>query len=287
MKKISKTIITLGLLGSFLFSASTANAALTQSQIDAVIGLLQAFGAEAKVINDVRASLGGQAPAPQSATFCYNWTRNLRVGDKGADVDALGKVLQKEGLNIPGYAYSGIDDSLTYNVFVVTAVTGFQEKYASEILKPNLLSRGTGYVGAATRAKLNALYGCSKPATPTACSNGATNYPRCNANLLFNPSITVLSPNGGETFRSDDTISISFKTILQEGPFNLYLKNGREDMAYMSIDSYISGSNIVAFRPSARLLAGGTLVLGTNYRITVCNRNADVTKIKGFSPTIF
>ncbi|KKW22643.1 MAG: hypothetical protein UY66_C0035G0002 [Parcubacteria group bacterium GW2011_GWC1_51_35] len=34
------------------------------------------------------------------------------------------------------------------------------EQYRSEILVPNGLARGTGFVGVSTRAKLNALFGC-------------------------------------------------------------------------------------------------------------------------------
>jgi hypothetical protein len=52
---------------------------------------------------------------------------------------------------------------------MAAAVTGFQEKYRSEILDPIGLAHGTGYVGARTRVKLNALYGCSAITPPVVC----------------------------------------------------------------------------------------------------------------------
>jgi len=48
---------------------------------------------------------------------------------------------------------------ITGNFFYLTkqAVIRFQEKYASEILEPLGLSKGTGYVGEKTREKINEL----------------------------------------------------------------------------------------------------------------------------------
>ena len=37
------------------------------------------------------------------------------------------------------------------------AVIRFQDKYASEVLAPVNLSKGTGFVGSSTRAKVNSL----------------------------------------------------------------------------------------------------------------------------------
>lgn len=94
--------------------------------------------------------------------FCYNFSFNLKVGDKGNDVIALGKALSREGILPKIYVHSNV---FTTELFLT--VSTFQNKYATEILYPIGLTKGTGYIGPATRAKLNKLYGCIKTIAPT------------------------------------------------------------------------------------------------------------------------
>jgi hypothetical protein len=101
-----------------------------------------------------------------STDFCYTFAQNLGEGRSisSADAQALTTALSSAG-------FWNANTSITsYNDAVASAVSGFQEKYASQILTPNGLSYGTGYVGASTRAELNALYGCN-PASPTGTAN--------------------------------------------------------------------------------------------------------------------
>ena len=97
-----------------------------------------------------------------SSGFCYTFTRNLGVGRtlNTQDAQALTTVLTNAGLWTSGTSITTFDDS------VASAVSGFQQKYAAQILTPNGLSYGTGYVGAATRAQLNSMYGCSTTTQP-------------------------------------------------------------------------------------------------------------------------
>jgi hypothetical protein len=108
-------------------------------------------------------SLQQQLAGTSSASWCHEFSGNLSIGQSGAEITALQAVLQKDGesVNITG----SFDDQ------TASAVTGFQEKYASDVLTPNGLSHGTGYVGSSTRAKLNSLFGCSPSANPPTVLN--------------------------------------------------------------------------------------------------------------------
>ncbi len=78
----------------------------------------------------------------------------LKMGLKDGDVTTLQTWLARDASVYPEGKITGYFGSLTR-----MAVIRFQEKYANEILTPNGLSKGTGLVGASTRAKLNSLFG--------------------------------------------------------------------------------------------------------------------------------
>lgn len=91
------------------------------------------------------------APEPEPAACTPLLTETLRRGSRNsAEVKKLQQFLNGEmGTTLP---QSGV-----YGPMTESAVRAFQEKYADEILAPNGLSRGTGYVGPSTLAKINEL----------------------------------------------------------------------------------------------------------------------------------
>ncbi|MFA6552157.1 MAG: PKD domain-containing protein [Candidatus Paceibacterota bacterium] len=107
-------------------------------------------------------SIGGDSSTPTS--FCYNFDRNLTIGNSGPAVNALKQVLFKEGVLDKNQSSSA--GSETFTETLASAVTNLQEKYSSEVLAPSNLSHGTGFVGPSTRAKLNKLYGCNGNTNP-------------------------------------------------------------------------------------------------------------------------
>ena len=166
---MKKTLIPVSLAFILLLgSVGVAKAAaLTQSQINAIIGLLRSFGADEGTVANVNSVLVGTGTSGGTA-WCHTFNTNLKIGDIGDEVSALQTALQKEGFSISSdeMAQTGGTLGVAYSVpanfgeSTASAVTGFQEKYRSEILTPLGLKYGTGFVGKATRAKLNQLYGC-------------------------------------------------------------------------------------------------------------------------------
>ncbi len=82
---------------------------------------------------------------------CFNFTRPLRIGDRGEDVQELHKVLKKEGLSVP--------DGDLYTEETSSAVSGYQE-LNPDILKDAGLKYGTGFMGKGTMTRLNRAHGC-------------------------------------------------------------------------------------------------------------------------------
>jgi len=82
----------------------------------------------------------------------FEFENDLKQGDKGKEVAYLQFILREEGcfprdIGITGY----------FGLATKSSVIAFQEKYHEEILAPLDLTKGTGYVGSSTRAKLNGL----------------------------------------------------------------------------------------------------------------------------------
>lgn len=87
------------------------------------------------------------------------FTSNLMLGSQGAQVIALQQMLNRDPDTLIAYTGPGSPGYETsyFGVLTRAAVIRFQEKYASETLSPAGITRGSGFVGAYTRAKLNIL----------------------------------------------------------------------------------------------------------------------------------
>jgi hypothetical protein len=105
-------------------------------------------------IADLQRQLAVKTGASAGQTFsCTQIVKNLFYGmTSDSQVKCLQEFLKAQGF------FSGAATG-SYYTLTKTAVTAFQEKYASEILTPYGLVRGTGSVGVATRTKINQIMG--------------------------------------------------------------------------------------------------------------------------------
>ena len=146
-----------------------------------------------------------------SPSWCYTFSEDLYSGvPKPKQVRALQTVLRAEEL------YGGDIDGV-FDTNVKKAVQDFQKK--------NGISPNNGRFGPTTREKMNALYGCKE----------------------VKPSITVTSPNGGETWKIGETKNITWTAS--------GLPNGDYDRIIVSAVDFSGGAieySIATLLPSQR-----------------------------------
>lgn len=168
INKVAAGVVGLAMVAglAFAFTATRVHATTLSELVELFIALEVIAPDKA---DEARAALDNMAttPATPGATMSCNFTRSLTQGDTGADVMDLQKLLNLKGftVSVSGAGSPG-QETEYYGPATAGAVAKMQEAYASEILTPLGLSAGTGYFGASTRAKANALCAVSTPDVP-------------------------------------------------------------------------------------------------------------------------
>jgi len=165
MKKLTTITVSLFIAAAVLGAAvPVAKAALTETQISAIITLLSSFGADQTTINNVNASLRGQAtttPVTTGTGACtgITFSRNLSKGMSGADVKCMQVLLNSSADTQIAASGAGSPGSETLNFGSLTLAA------AKKLQAKNTLPT-TGFVGPLTRAVLNAMLGTTPTPTP-------------------------------------------------------------------------------------------------------------------------
>jgi hypothetical protein len=158
-KKLIASVIALAIAGAIV--APGAQAA-TAEELAAQIAQLQSQ------LSGLMGQLGGTSSGTTAsgvertdiiACTGVTFSKNLTLGSSGNDVKCLQALLNTDDSTVvaaTGVGSAGFE-TMTFGGLTKAAVIKFQNKYAAEVLTPVGLTAGTGFVGAATRAKLNAM----------------------------------------------------------------------------------------------------------------------------------
>lgn len=236
MNKFIKKIVAVATVFTVLSFVGGSAFALTAEELQVSINslLTQLAGLQAQL-----AALGGGTGTITCVTPSF--INNLSQGQTGEEIRCLQKVLNSDsatkvadsGAGSPGY------ETTYFGPLTFAGVVKFQNKYAAEILTPLGLTAGTGFVGAATRAKLNTLLsGLVTPVTPP---TGCTSDAQCGAAYMCSAAVCVLRPTGGK----EGSITALISATPASG---ITTYAGSNDVAVVAADVKATGSDIVVNR---------------------------------------
>jgi hypothetical protein len=174
MAKVAAVATGLAMATSMLSLAPMAHAALTSSQVQSILSLLQSFGADSTTIANVQASLTGGTPVStgtgSGSTSSCSFTRDLTVGSTGADVTCLQNALKAGGYmsaNATGYfgALTQAGVAAWQKAAGVTPTAGYfgAKSRAAFTLGGSSTGGSTGGVSAGTGNGLKVMVSASSP----------------------------------------------------------------------------------------------------------------------------
>jgi len=228
MSNFSRKAVAVGLtVATVVWAAgatlSASAASLTEQQVQSILSMLQAFGADPATISNVQAALTGQpastttVSATQGSAASYTFTKDLTLGSKGADVKALQQFLNSKGYTVAkSGAGSPGNESEYFGPATKAALIKFQ--------KDNNITPASGYFGPKTRAVVNSMGATT--GTTTGTTTGGTTLP-----AGFNVLLASNNPVGG-----------NFPAGASQVPMlNLTFTAGSQDLIVTAMNVYRGG----------------------------------------------
>lgn len=203
-------------------------AALNQGQVQAILNMLTAFGADQATINNVSAALNGQPTTGTGGTgtgavtggVCpFTWSRSLQQGSTGADVKALQQFLNMNAATMVAASGAGSPgkETMTFGPATKAAVVKFQSANGISAI---------GIVGPMTRAKLNSLCTTStSTSTPTPTPGPTTGGTGLSVMVATQPANAVIPYSVSRapftrftvTASSDGDVTLNNVTVERQG----------------------------------------------------------------------
>jgi len=213
MNRFIKKILAVATVFTVLSFVAGPAMALTVEELNAAIVKLTA---DLTALQLQLATLQGGTGAISCTISSF--TSNLSQGSTGEEVKCLQKVLNSDAATQVASSGAGSPGSETtyFGPLTFAAVVKFQDKYASTVLTPLGLTAGTGFVGAATRSKLNTFLGGVTP--PTGCTSDA----QCATGYMCSAAVCVLKPvGGGEGYLTAIIYPTPADTTVYQGTSNI------------------------------------------------------------------
>ena len=142
---------------------TTGGGGLSAPQVQSIVSLLQAFGADQSVIASVMLALTGNGapatvpPAP-TTNAPYQFTRFLKMGMTGDDVRHLQMFLNAHGFPVASTGQGSAGNETTkFGVATRTALIKYQESHPVDIIAAEGLSAGSGLFYRSTLKVTNAI----------------------------------------------------------------------------------------------------------------------------------
>jgi len=264
MSNLSRKLVAVLLTGATLLFTGSAvleasASSLTPQQIQSILSMLQAFGADQGTIANVQAALTGQpvsggqsqsqGGSSQTST-AYTFTKNLTLGSKGPDVKALqqflnskGYIVAKSGAGSPG------NESEYFGPATKAALIKFQ--------RDNNITPAYGYFGPKTRAVVNSMVSGGVSGS----TGGGVTLP-----AGFNVSLAANTPNAGTVVANQVVADLASFTF-SNGSSNPVTVNSLT-VTRIGVSSDNSLLNVYLYQGSNRLTDGASVV---NNKVTFTN----------------